>query len=362
MEEACAWVKESYTVRSPWEGAGRGLSMLRTGLGLPGAALLEFQLWRPSMLYPSANYTSIRFSNMLADNGITQSMGNVGDSYDNALMENFWSTLKVELIYRRRWDSVEQLDTELFLYIDGFYNTRRIQKRLGYRSPAQLEEAGREGVLTEHDLIPHFRSKESYTHKPSISLSNKTGVPQVARVAVTLLVFDRTDSAVLTALTYALTYLPPLLTAPLLAGLADRYSRRAVMVVVDLLRAVLIGLMAIPGLPLWVLAVLLVAVTCPQPLLSAARVATVPKTLPGNLFSVGMSIIASIDQIAQIAGFALGGLVWLVGFFVVAEALAAPYAAEIGAGEEAPAATEDETGEPETEVPTQGETGTRTAT
>jgi predicted MFS family arabinose efflux permease len=225
---------------------------------------------------------------------------------------------------------------------------------------------------------------------------------QLARVAVALLVFDRTDSAALTALTYALTYLPPLITAPFLAGLADRYSRRAVMVAVDILRAVLIGLMAIPGLPLPVVAILLVAVTCPEPLFSAARVATVPRTLPGNLFPVGMSIITSTDQIAQIAGFALGGivvgaygpqwalavnavtflasasllhwgvgphlpehdgtgpergsgfalagiklvvgdrrlfatagLVWLVGCYVVAEALAAPYAAEIGAGDEA---------------------------
>lgn len=224
---------------------------------------------------------------------------------------------------------------------------------------------------------------------------------QISRVAVALLVFERTDSAALTALTYALTYLPPLITAPLLAGLADRYSRRAVMVAVDLLRAVLIGAMAIPGLPLPIVAVLLVAVTCPEPLFSAARIATVPKALPGSLFPVGMSIATSTDQIAQIAGFALGGvivnaygphialavnaatflvsaallrfgigphvpehddpssrrgsgfalagirlvvgdkrllaiagLVWLVGFYVVAEALAAPYAAEIGAGRE----------------------------
>lgn len=88
-------------------------------------------------------------------------MGSVGDSFDNALMENFWSTLKIELIYRKRWDSREQLETELFLYVDGWYNTRRIQKRLGYRSPAQFEDAWREGLLTEDDLLPHFRSKES---------------------------------------------------------------------------------------------------------------------------------------------------------------------------------------------------------
>ncbi|MGO4618029.1 IS3 family transposase [Nocardia sp. 2YAB30] len=50
-----------------------------------------------------STYTAIRFANRLADNGIAQSMGSVGDSYDNALMENFFSTLKTELVYRHAW-------------------------------------------------------------------------------------------------------------------------------------------------------------------------------------------------------------------------------------------------------------------
>jgi MFS family permease len=225
---------------------------------------------------------------------------------------------------------------------------------------------------------------------------------QFARVALALLVFDRTSSAALTALVYASTYLPPLLTAPMLAGLADRYSRRTVMWTVEVLRAVLIGLMAIPAVPLPVLALLVVAVSCPDPLFSAARIATLPRVLPGGRYQVGMSISSSTDGIAQIVGFALGGvivastgsphlvlaldaasflvsavllrwglrphlpepesagtdsrasgfalagirlvagnrslmglaaLVWMFGFFVVPEAMAAPYAAEIGEGE-----------------------------
>jgi transposase InsO family protein len=39
----------------------------------------------------------------MADNGILPSTGSTGDSYDNALMENFWSTLKIELVYRTAW-------------------------------------------------------------------------------------------------------------------------------------------------------------------------------------------------------------------------------------------------------------------
>jgi putative transposase len=78
-----------------------------------------------------STYTAFRFANRLADNGIAQSMGSVDDSYDNALMENFFSTLKTELVYRNSWRTREDAENALFAYIDGWYNTRRIQKKLG---------------------------------------------------------------------------------------------------------------------------------------------------------------------------------------------------------------------------------------
>lgn len=66
-------------------------------------------------------------------------MGSVGDSYDNALMENFFSTLKTEIVYRKSWRTREEAENELFAYIDGWYNTERIQARLGWRSPGEYE-------------------------------------------------------------------------------------------------------------------------------------------------------------------------------------------------------------------------------
>jgi MFS family permease len=131
---------------------------------------------------------------------------------------------------------------------------------------------------------------------------------QLARVALALLVYDRTSSAALTTLVYALTYLPPLLSAPWLTGLADRYPRRTVMVTTDLVRAVLVALMAIPQMPLPAVAVLLVAMTCPQPLFSGARNATLPAILAGDRFPVGMSIVSTTDYLSQIAGFTAGGV------------------------------------------------------
>ncbi|MCW6004036.1 IS3 family transposase [Micromonospora sp. CPCC 205371] len=88
-----------------------------------------------------SNYTSFRFTNRLADNGILPSMGSVGDSYDNALMENFFSTLKIELVYRNSWRTRDEAENAIFAYIDGWYNTRRIQRELGYLSPDQYETA-----------------------------------------------------------------------------------------------------------------------------------------------------------------------------------------------------------------------------
>ena len=88
-----------------------------------------------------SNYTSLRFGQRLDDHGILASMGSVGDSYDNALMENFFSTLKTELVYRRSWRTRDEAENALFVYIDGWYNTERIQARLGWLSPDEYEAA-----------------------------------------------------------------------------------------------------------------------------------------------------------------------------------------------------------------------------
>jgi transposase InsO family protein len=69
------------------------------------------------------------------------STGSVGDSYDNALMENFFSTLKTELVHRKSWRTREEAENALFAYIDGWYNTELIQARLGWRSPDEHEAA-----------------------------------------------------------------------------------------------------------------------------------------------------------------------------------------------------------------------------
>lgn len=88
-------------------------------------------------------YTALRFTQRLHDAGIAPSTGSVGDSFDNALAENLWSTIKTELMYWAGTQFTTRTDAEAALvrYIDGWYNPRRIQQGLGGLSPDEYEEA-----------------------------------------------------------------------------------------------------------------------------------------------------------------------------------------------------------------------------
>jgi len=131
---------------------------------------------------------------------------------------------------------------------------------------------------------------------------------QFARLAVSVLVFVRTDSAGLTALTYALTFLPDLIGGPLLSGLADRYPRRTVMIVTDLARAVLVAAMALPGAPLVALWGLLVGAQLLSSPFNAARAATLPAVLEGDRYRLAVSVSSMAYQLALLLGFGAAGV------------------------------------------------------
>jgi len=131
---------------------------------------------------------------------------------------------------------------------------------------------------------------------------------QLARVALAVLVFQRTSSPALTALSYALTFVPTLVGGALLGWVADQVARRTVMVTCDLIRAVLVALMAIPGMPLPVLYLLLIGVTLLGGPFRAAQQALLPDILDGDLYVSGLAIRGMTIQAAQLAGFAGGGL------------------------------------------------------
>ena len=74
---------------------------------------------------------------MLEENGITGSMSSPGCPYDNSCMESFFASLKKELIYRRKYDTIEEVKTDIFKYIELSYNRKRLHSSLGYMSPVE---------------------------------------------------------------------------------------------------------------------------------------------------------------------------------------------------------------------------------
>lgn len=135
---------------------------------------------------------------------------------------------------------------------------------------------------------------------------------QLARVALASMVYKDTGSPFVTALVYALTYLPWLIGGPLLSGLADRYPRRMVMVTCQLISAALVGLMAIPGVPLVVLASLLFVVILVESPFLAARASLLVDVLPDDRYILASAINQLTVQGSQVIGFALGGALVLL--------------------------------------------------
>jgi putative transposase len=87
-----------------------------------------------------AQFVSLAFGQKARDAGIAVSMGSRGCAYDNAVAESFFATLKKELVHRRSWPTRRELISEVFEFVEGFYNTTRRHSTLGYLSPTQFEK------------------------------------------------------------------------------------------------------------------------------------------------------------------------------------------------------------------------------
>ena len=84
-------------------------------------------------------YASADYRHALTQAGLVASMSRKGNCYDNATMESFWSTLKLELIYRRKFATRSEARSHIFEYIESFYNRQRAHSALDYRSPVDFE-------------------------------------------------------------------------------------------------------------------------------------------------------------------------------------------------------------------------------
>jgi putative transposase len=89
-----------------------------------------------------SQYTSIDYTQTLADHGVLASVGSVGDAYDNALAESFVDSFKTELISDRVWQTRSQLELAIVEYL-GWFNSARIHQALGDLPPAEFEALSR---------------------------------------------------------------------------------------------------------------------------------------------------------------------------------------------------------------------------
>jgi Transposase and inactivated derivatives len=86
-----------------------------------------------------AQFTSWAFGERIRSAGLMPSFGTVGDGLDNAMMESFWSSMQIELLDRKKWNTRVELANAIFDYIEIFYNRRRRHSGVGYLTPIEFE-------------------------------------------------------------------------------------------------------------------------------------------------------------------------------------------------------------------------------
>ncbi|MCO7225565.1 IS3 family transposase [Pleionea sp. CnH1-48] len=86
-------------------------------------------------------YASEGYQSLLTQFGMRCSMSAKGDCYDNAVMESFYHSLKIELVYHERYRTRDEARQSIFDYIEVFYNRQRLHSTLGYQSPVEYETA-----------------------------------------------------------------------------------------------------------------------------------------------------------------------------------------------------------------------------
>ncbi|AZP20489.1 MFS transporter [Streptomyces aquilus] len=135
----------------------------------------------------------------------------------------------------------------------------------------------------------------------------------VAEISLSVLVYDLTGSPLLSALAFALGFLPYVVGGTLLAGAADRFPARRVLVLCDLVCAACVLPMTLPGAQIGVLLALRCALAVVSPVFAGTRMATLADILgDGDLFVLGRSLLRIVSQGALLAGYGVGGVLLTV--------------------------------------------------
>jgi putative transposase len=91
-------------------------------------------------LIEPGQFTSWTFSQRVRAAKLAHSLGSIGDAFDNAVVESFWARMQTELLDTRRWRTRTELSTEIFDWIEVFYNRTRRHSSLGMLAPIAYEK------------------------------------------------------------------------------------------------------------------------------------------------------------------------------------------------------------------------------
>jgi MFS family permease len=177
-------------------------------------------------------------------------------------------------------------------------------------SPASPRPAGSDrtaGPVTYRAILAVAEFRTMFLAQVVATLGNAT-----AQITLSVMVYERTGSPLLSSLTFALGFAPYLFGATLLSAVADRYPARDVLVACQVLSCAAVGLMAVPGTPIAVLLLLLLVMGTVAPVFHGARAASLPDVLSQASYVLSRSLLRLVSQSTQILGFAAGGLLLLV--------------------------------------------------
>jgi len=108
-----------------------------------------------------SQFASIEYRQTLAAHHLVPSMSRKGNCYDNAFIESFWSSLKYETVYHRKFATRAKARSAIFDYIESFYNRTRLHSSLGTSAPSSSSPKQTNKItLTE---CPRNRGKPSLT-------------------------------------------------------------------------------------------------------------------------------------------------------------------------------------------------------
>jgi MFS family permease len=163
-----------------------------------------------------------------------------------------------------------------------------------------------DGVTQSEESVT-FRDIFALREYRSLFLSSQVDAigDYLSRAAITVLVYQQSQSVLLSAASFAIGYVPWIF-GPLLAALAERYPYRKVMITSDVCRMALISVLLLPGLPLPVMFVILFASGLAAPPARAARSALLPLLVPRRHVALALAANQTSGQAAQVIGYLAG--------------------------------------------------------